>query len=64
MKYKVAKIEDIEKYLNSNEQQLLSDLLLVIAHRRIMEGKNPINEYWVVNKDEPYSKQIEALIHN
>ena len=62
MKYSVAKVKDIEKYLTPNQQQQMGDLLREITAGRIKDGKRAENEYWIVNKDESYSRQVEALI--
>lgn len=61
-KYLIAKTADIEHYLSVEQQQQLGDLMREIARRRILEGKRAFNEYWVVNKDEPYSEQVRELI--
>lgn len=64
MKFVVAKVEDIEKHLSKERQHQLGDLLREVARGRIVEGKKAFNDYWVVNKDEPYSDEVRKLILN
>ena len=52
-KFIVIKIKDAKEKLNSREQAVLIRYLLKLGNK---------NEYWIVNKDEPYAKQVEALI--
>ena len=51
-KYTVIKTTDIGK-LNLLEREY---------YKEVMKKLNNNNEYWVVNKDEPYANQVETLI--
>ncbi len=52
-KYIVIKIEHAKAKLSDKEQATLIRYLLKLGNK---------NEYWIVNKDEPYAKQVEELI--
>jgi len=52
-KYIVIKIADAKTKLSSREQATLIRYLTKLGNK---------NQYWVVNKDEPYAGQVEALI--
>lgn len=57
----VIKCDDIIKYLSEKQKHDLDSILLTINTRRVKEGK-PINNYLVINKDEPYAKIIQETI--
>ena len=61
MKYLVLKHEDIEKYLNRQSQYELSLLCKTIETMRKLDGKD-INNYFVVNADEPYANEVREII--
>jgi len=52
-KYIVIKLEHAKGKLKSREQATLVRYLQKLGNK---------NEYWVVNKDEPYAKEVETLI--
>lgn len=57
----VVKTEDIHKYLTVSEVMIM-ELLLRQVHRGRLGDKKPVNDYLVVNEDEPYAKDVLALI--
>lgn len=59
----VIKRDDAIKYLSEKQKHDLDSILLTINIRREKEGK-PINNYLVINKDEPYAKIIQDIIIN
>lgn len=58
----VVKIEDILKYLEEPEQITLEEMLNKISRGRAKDNKNPCNNYYVVNKDEPYAEVVHGII--
>ena len=54
-KYIVIKIEQARAKLDSRQQATLIRYLQKLGNK---------NEYWIVNKDEPYAKKVEVLIFN
>jgi hypothetical protein len=61
-KYIVVKQGDLNRYLNRDEYQQFQKLLEIIrTGRLVQEGKYPQN-YYVVNKDEPYAEAVALLI--
>ena len=52
-KFIVIKLEHARERLSSKEQATLIRYLQKIDNK---------NEYWVINKDEPYAKDVEALL--
>jgi hypothetical protein len=60
-KFLVIKWEDVGKYLNVQEHEMLQRALTKINVGRVADGK-PINEYLVVNKDEPYAQEVYIRI--
>lgn len=64
-KFLVVKTEDINKHLSKSERKALVDALLTIRNGRILDGKKPENEYWIVNQDEPYADKIlQTILEN
>jgi hypothetical protein len=61
LKYLVLKIDDINRYLDEKAKIELAAASTAIETLRMIEGK-AINEYFVVNKDEPYADKVKALI--
>jgi hypothetical protein len=61
LKYLVLKIDDINRYLDEKAKIELAAASTSIETLRMIEGKT-INEYFVVNKDEPYADKVKALI--
>ena len=61
-KYVVVKQADLNAYLDRDEYWRFEHLLAKIQNGRlIQEGKYPQN-YYVVNKDEPYAEAVAMLI--
>lgn len=58
----VIKREDILKYLEESEQIALEEMLNKIIRGRTKDNKKPINNYYVVNKDEPYAEVVHGII--
>lgn len=58
----VIKREDILKYLEEPEQIALEEMLNKITRGRAKDNKKPINNYYVVNKDEPYAEVVHGII--
>ena len=58
----VIKREDILKYLKEPEQIVLEKMCNKIIRGREKDHKNPNNEYYVVNKDEPYAEVVYGII--
>ena len=58
----VIKREDALKYLEESEYQTLEDLQQKITIGRARDCKNPINSYYVCNKDEPYAEMVKGVI--
>lgn len=61
-KFMVIKIDDTKKYLSLEQQAKLVDILDTIQIAREKEGKNPNNEYLVINTDEPYVPEIIEIL--
>lgn len=60
-KYEVFKLEDIEK-LSKEDRKAIYDIFLKLHCNRVAGDKKPVNEYLVVNVDEPYAYKVAALI--
>lgn len=60
-KYQVQKIEDISKYLTTDEVEQYTTLINKIAKGRENAGKR-LNTYVVVNEDEPYAEVVWKLV--
>ncbi len=58
----VVKKEDIFKYLEEAEQIALKKMLNKIIRGRVKDHKKPSNNYYVVNKDEPYAEVVHGII--
>jgi len=59
----VLKVEDIEKYLNENQQGVLRSFAKTIEQGRLKDNKK-LNDYYVVNTDEPYAPTVFETIIN
>lgn len=62
MKFVVFKKQDALKYLAEPDLQSLEHILNTIAQGREKDGKNPTNEYYVCNIDEPYAEMVHGVI--
>lgn len=58
----VVKYTDIEKYLSKSDISKLSEFLSKIEDGRRSDGKTPVNNYYICNKDEPYANSVEKAI--
>jgi len=61
-KYEVMKLDDIKKYLTTQQQGELSEIVSDIQYGRKREGKIPCNNYVVINEDQPYAEKVWELI--
>ena len=61
-KYEVMKLDDVEKYLNSDQKAILSGIVETIQEGRKRDGKVPCNSYVVVNEDQQYAEIVWKLI--
>ena len=61
-KFVVIKQDDIREYLTEIGQSRLQDMLKYIGSMRKQEGKNPHNQYLVINIDEPYAHEIVNIL--
>lgn len=62
LKYLIIKVADALDYLNEAEIGQLEHILGTISKGREKDGKNPDNEYLVVNRDEKYADQVWDII--
>lgn len=62
MKFVVYKVEDILKVCNTEQLAVLDGIAKCIGEMRKEEGRNTEPHYYVINKDEPYSDEIKAII--
>jgi len=60
--YCVIKNKDVTEYLDENEQKSLAQIQSKICEARMSDGKKEINQYWVCNIDEPYSRKVIEII--
>lgn len=60
----VLKKDDINKYLSGSEKNTLTMIENKIISGRLKDGKNPVNQYYIVNTDEPYAEEIHKIIFN
>jgi hypothetical protein len=62
IKFFVLKSEDFLTCLNDEEIDLFNDMLRKHENYRVSIKKKPVNNYYVVNTDEPYSEEIRKNI--
>ena len=62
--YVVLKVSDAKAYLSSEDCRILDGFLAKIEKGREAAGKNPHNEYYVCNVDEPYAADVHKAIIN
>ncbi len=60
-KYLVLKLEDCNGYLSERQKLALDDICDTIGYCRKQLHKE-VNNYVVVNEDQPYAEQVWALI--
>lgn len=58
----IIKKEDASKYLLQEEYKFLDLILNKITVGRIKDNKNPINNYYICNTDEPYADTVKGVI--
>jgi len=58
----VIKLDDAQKYLSNNELQELGSMLEKIESGRHKDKKRGVNEYLIVNTDEPYANEVYKII--
>lgn len=67
-KYTIINLNDLDKYIDSFTQQDLAIILDKvqgnIEHGREQDGKEPFNNYIVINIDEPYIKDVVAILED
>lgn len=67
-KYEIINLKDLGKYNNAFVQQDLAVILDRvqgnIEHGREQDGKEPFNNYVVVNVDEPYINDVVAVLED
>lgn len=61
MKYVFWKVEDVLAVCNKNQLEMLDVIGQKIGEKRKIEGKS-MNNYYIVNEDEPFSDKVKALI--
>lgn len=62
-KFVVMKIEDLIKYVKSPfKLAMLDNDLEDIKKGREADGKKPVNEYLVINLDEPYAPEVIDIL--
>lgn len=60
-KFIVFKIEDVNKYITDNGKFDLDVIGEIISRERAKEGKS-LNNYLVINTDEPYADKVIELM--
>lgn len=58
----VVKMDDIRRYLSTDQLYALDGIVRSIESGRMEDGKNPSNTYYICNTDEPYAKDVENII--
>ena len=58
----VIKRKDVLEYLEESEQIALEEMINKIVRGRAKSRKKPVNEYYIVNKDEPYAEVVHGII--
>lgn len=62
LKYFVIKAEDLFE-LDSDDVVVFNDLLMKMENiRRWKKGKSASNNYYIVNRDEPYANEVKKII--
>lgn len=64
MKYVVLKQSEIDLYATDEQKRHLYDLQVEIMLNRTIHGKRPVNDYVVINRDEPYFSNVMKLIES
>ena len=53
----VLKVADVEKYLNDSQRGALYSFIGKVEDGRLSDKKR-LNDYYVVNRDEPYATKV------
>ncbi|PGV22992.1 hypothetical protein [Bacillus cereus] len=61
-KFTVIKSSDLVEFLSTNEQKVLAGMLNTIAEGREASGRQPHNQYLVINVDESYAHQVAHIM--
>ncbi|WP_024427688.1 hypothetical protein [Bacillus safensis] len=61
MNYVVLKQSEIDLYATDEQKRHLYDLQVEIMLNRTIQGKRPVNDYLVINRDEPYFPDVMNL---
>lgn len=62
LKFFVIKIDDLFEALDDRNIECFDKLLGAIEYYRIKKGKDPNNNYYIVNRDEPYANEVKNII--
>jgi len=61
-KFIVLKNEDLDKYLNLEEEIALYNVVQSVDAGRMVDGKVYDNRYLVINQDEPYAAEVIGIM--
>jgi hypothetical protein len=61
-RYVVWKLDEILQVCTPAELKLLDGIVDRILVKREAEGKNPVNNYIVVNSDEGYAEEVREVL--
>ncbi|WP_113755070.1 hypothetical protein [Bacillus pumilus] len=64
MSYVVLKKSEIDRYATDEQKRHLYDLQVEIMLNRTAQGRRPVNDYVVINRDEPYFPDLMNLIES
>lgn len=62
IRYFVLKIEDFFRSLDDLEVAEFNNMLRKCERFRKSKGKKASNDYWIVNRDEPFASKVKKLI--
>ncbi|BDH62330.1 hypothetical protein MTP04_24600 [Lysinibacillus sp. PLM2] len=61
-KFLVVKNADLDRYLDSHQEDNLFDIVQTVEAGRISDGKVEDNQYLVINQDEPYVNEVIEIM--
>jgi len=61
-KFLVLKNEDLNKYLNFEDELALHNVVQSVDAGRMLDGKVEDNHYLVINQDEPYAAEVIEIM--
>ncbi|EDW22421.1 hypothetical protein FO510_05290 [Bacillus pumilus] len=64
MSYVVLKKSEIDRYATDEQKRHLYDMQVEIMLNRTIQGKRPVNDYVVINRDEPYFSDVMQLVES